>query len=57
MKREMSALRRLLVLLVAVSAFAGVITFGMDQSPWVSMTVMPTHDEPDPVEIMSVNFL
>ncbi len=34
-----------------------VITFGMDQQAWVSMTVVPTHDEPDPVEIMSVNFL
>jgi pSer/pThr/pTyr-binding forkhead associated (FHA) protein len=34
-----------------------VITFGMDGQPWVSMTVVPTHDDPDPVEIMSVNFL
>ena len=34
-----------------------VITFGMDKQPWVSMTVVPTHDDPDPVEIMSVNFL
>jgi pSer/pThr/pTyr-binding forkhead associated (FHA) protein/Mg-chelatase subunit ChlD len=34
-----------------------VITFGIDQQPWVSMTVVPTHDDPDPVEIMSVNFL
>ena len=34
-----------------------VITFGMEKQPWVSMTVVPTHDDPDPVEIMSVNFL
>jgi hypothetical protein len=34
-----------------------VITFGMEGQPWVSMTVVPTHDDPDPVEIMSVNFL
>jgi hypothetical protein len=34
-----------------------VVTFGMDRMPWVSMTVVPTHDDPDPVEIMSVNFL
>lgn len=34
-----------------------VITFGMAPDPWVSMTVVPTHDESDPVEIMSVNFL
>ncbi|BBO91082.1 FHA domain-containing protein [Desulfosarcina ovata] len=34
-----------------------VVTFGGDGHPWVSMTVVPTHDEPDPVEIMSVNFL
>lgn len=34
-----------------------VITFGMEGTPWVSMTVVPTHDDPDPVEIMSVNFL
>ncbi len=34
-----------------------VVTFGVDQQPWVSMTVVPTHDDPDPVEIMSVNFL
>ena len=34
-----------------------VITFGTDIQPWVSMTVVPTHEDPDPVEIMSVNFL
>jgi len=34
-----------------------IITFGLEQQPWVSMTVVPTHDDPDPVEIMSVNFL
>ena len=34
-----------------------VITFGLDEQPWVSMTVVPTYDEPDPVEIMSVNFM
>jgi hypothetical protein len=34
-----------------------VITFGIAPKPWVSITVVPTHEEPDPVEIMSVNFL
>jgi hypothetical protein len=34
-----------------------IITFGMGKQPWVSLTVVPTHDDPDPVEIMSVNFL
>jgi len=29
----------------------------MEKQPWVSMTVVPTDDDPDPVEIMSVNFL
>jgi hypothetical protein len=34
-----------------------ILTFGMEKQPWVSMTVVPTHDDPDSVEIMSVNFL
>ena len=34
-----------------------VVTFGVGATPWVSMTVVPTHDDPDAVEIMSVNFL
>ncbi len=34
-----------------------IITFGMGKRPWISLTVVPTHDDPDPVEIMSVNFL
>jgi hypothetical protein len=34
-----------------------IITFGMDRKPWVSLTVVPTHDQADPVEIMSVSFL
>lgn len=34
-----------------------VITFGQHPATWVSITVVPTHSEPDPVEIMSVDFL
>lgn len=34
-----------------------VVCFGSAPQPWVSMTVVPTHDDADPVEIMSVNFL
>jgi pSer/pThr/pTyr-binding forkhead associated (FHA) protein/Mg-chelatase subunit ChlD len=34
-----------------------IITFGQDPSTWVSITIVPTHAEPDPVEIMSVDFL
>lgn len=34
-----------------------VVTFGHDAGPWVSMTLVPTHEDPDPVEIMSVDFL
>ena len=34
-----------------------VITFGQDPATWVSITIVPTHSEPDPVEIMSVDFL
>jgi FHA domain len=34
-----------------------VITFGQDPATWVSITIVPTHTEPDPVEIMSVDFL
>jgi pSer/pThr/pTyr-binding forkhead associated (FHA) protein/Mg-chelatase subunit ChlD len=34
-----------------------IFTFGQDPATWVSVTVMPTHSDPDPVEIMSVDFL
>lgn len=33
------------------------VTFGQDPSTWVSLTIVPTHQEEDPVEIMSVDFL
>lgn len=33
------------------------ITFGCDQGHWVSMTIVPTHEAEDSVEIMSVDFL
>lgn len=34
-----------------------IVTFGQDPATWVSITVVPTHSDPDPVEIMSVDFL
>ncbi len=34
-----------------------VFTFGQDPATWVSLTIVPTHPEPDPVEIISVDFL
>ncbi len=34
-----------------------VVTFGQDPATWVSITIVPTHSKPDPVEIMSVDFL
>ncbi len=34
-----------------------VITFGQDPATWVSITIVPTHSEDHPVEIMSVDFL
>jgi pSer/pThr/pTyr-binding forkhead associated (FHA) protein len=34
-----------------------IITFGMDQGHWVSITIVPTHEAEDAVEIMSVDFL
>jgi pSer/pThr/pTyr-binding forkhead associated (FHA) protein/Mg-chelatase subunit ChlD len=34
-----------------------IVTFGQDPATWVSITIVPTHSEPDPVEIMSVDFL
>lgn len=34
-----------------------IITLGQDPATWVSMTIVPTHEEPDPVEIMSQDFL
>jgi pSer/pThr/pTyr-binding forkhead associated (FHA) protein len=34
-----------------------VVTFGQDPATWVSITIVPTHSEPDPIEIMSVDFL
>ena len=33
------------------------VTFGQDPATWVSITVVPTHSRPDPIEIMSVDFL
>ena len=34
-----------------------VFTFGQDPATWVSLTIVPTHEDPDPVEIISVDFL
>jgi pSer/pThr/pTyr-binding forkhead associated (FHA) protein/Mg-chelatase subunit ChlD len=34
-----------------------IVTFGQDPATWVSITIVPTHTEADPVEIMSVDFL
>lgn len=34
-----------------------IVTFGQDPATWVSITIVPTHSEPDPIEIMSVDFL
>jgi pSer/pThr/pTyr-binding forkhead associated (FHA) protein/Mg-chelatase subunit ChlD len=34
-----------------------VVTFGQEPATWVSITIVPTHSEPEPVEIMSVDFL
>ena len=34
-----------------------IVTFGQDPATWVSITVVPTHSNPDPIEIMSVDFL
>ncbi len=34
-----------------------VVTFGQDPSTWVSLTIVPTHEDENPVEIMSVDFL
>jgi FHA domain len=34
-----------------------IVTFGRHPASWVSITIVPTHHEPDPVEIMSVDFL
>ena len=34
-----------------------IVTFGQDPATWVSITIVPTHSESDPVEIMSVDFL
>ncbi|KJS31156.1 MAG: hypothetical protein VR64_12570 [Desulfatitalea sp. BRH_c12] len=33
-----------------------VMTFGQDPGAWVSLTIGPIHQEPDPVEIMSMIF-
>ena len=32
-------------------------TFGQDPATWVSLTIVPTHEVIDPVEIISVDFL
>lgn len=34
-----------------------IVTFGQDPATWVSITIVPTHSKPDPIEIMSVDFL
>jgi pSer/pThr/pTyr-binding forkhead associated (FHA) protein len=34
-----------------------IVTFGQDPATWVSITIVPTHSDTDPVEIMSVDFL
>ncbi len=34
-----------------------VITFGQDPATWVSISIVPTHSRPEPIEIMSVDFL
>lgn len=34
-----------------------IVTFGRIPTHWVSITIVPTHHEPDPVEIISVDFL
>ncbi len=34
-----------------------VVTFGQDPATWVSLTIVPTLQETEPVEIMSVDFL
>lgn len=34
-----------------------VFTFGQDPATWASLTIVPTHEEDDPVEIISVDFL
>jgi len=34
-----------------------IVTFGQNPATWVSITIVPTQSEPDPVEIMSVDFL
>ncbi len=34
-----------------------VVTFGQDPATWVSISIVPTHSGPEPIEIMSVDFL
>lgn len=34
-----------------------IVTFGQEPATWVSITIVPTHSKPDPIEIMSVDFL
>jgi pSer/pThr/pTyr-binding forkhead associated (FHA) protein/Mg-chelatase subunit ChlD len=34
-----------------------IVTFGLDQGHWVSITIVPTYEGDDTVEIMSVDFL
>jgi hypothetical protein len=34
-----------------------IVTFGQNPATWVSITIVPTQSGPDPVEIMSVDFL
>jgi pSer/pThr/pTyr-binding forkhead associated (FHA) protein len=34
-----------------------IVTFGQEPATWVSITIVPTHSKPNPIEIMSVDFL
>ncbi len=34
-----------------------IVTFGQNPATWVSITIVPTKSEPNPIEIMSVDFL
>lgn len=42
---------------VAASDVFCIVTFGFKESTWVSMTIVPTREDNDDVEIMSVDFL
>lgn len=34
-----------------------IVTFSQKSTPWVSLSIVPTHHEPDSVEVISVDFL